>query len=82
MLPAASFALAKLRMHLVYSGYAVCQTFLMIQKVLELTIVFDHLIFISVHFRYCYTARGGFCYSEEDIFEFHAGKEFFDFPFH
>ncbi|XP_004502982.1 uncharacterized protein [Cicer arietinum] len=41
MLPAASFALAKLRMHLVYSGY-------------------------------CYTARGGFCYSEEDIFEFHA----------
>lgn len=45
LLPAASFALAKLRMHLIYSGY-------------------------------CFTARGGFCYSEEDIFDFHAdGKD-------
>ncbi|CAL5204387.1 unnamed protein product [Lathyrus oleraceus] len=41
LLPAAAFALAKLHIHLVYSGY-------------------------------CYTARGGFFYSEEDIFEFHA----------
>ncbi|CAI8598921.1 unnamed protein product [Vicia faba] len=41
LLPAAAFALAKLRIHLVYSGY-------------------------------CYTARGGLCYSEEDILEFHA----------
>lgn len=45
LLPAASFALAKLRMHLIFSGY-------------------------------CYTARGGFFYSEEDIFDFHAdGKD-------
>ncbi|KAK7282260.1 hypothetical protein RIF29_10904 [Crotalaria pallida] len=45
ILPAASYALAKIRMYLVYSGY-------------------------------CYTARGGFCYSEEDIFDFHPdGKE-------
>ncbi|CAK8567973.1 unnamed protein product [Lathyrus sativus] len=41
LLPAAAFALAKLSIHLVYSGY-------------------------------CYTARGGFSYSEEDILEFHA----------
>ncbi|KAF5195770.1 BTB/POZ domain protein TNFAIP protein [Thalictrum thalictroides] len=39
ILPAAAYALAKIHMHLVYSGF-------------------------------CYTARGGFCYSEEDIFEF------------
>ncbi|KAK9167433.1 hypothetical protein Scep_002624 [Stephania cephalantha] len=39
LLPAASYALAKIHMHLVVSGF-------------------------------CYTARGGFCYSEEDIFEF------------
>lgn len=32
--------------------------------------------------RYCFTARGGFCYSEEDIFDFHAGKEFFALSFH
>ncbi|WJX34744.1 hypothetical protein P8452_22824 [Trifolium repens] len=51
LLPAAAFAFAKLRMHLVYSGY-------------------------------CYTARGGFCYSEGNLFDFHAGKEFFAFPFH
>ncbi|XP_042480171.1 uncharacterized protein LOC122061049 isoform X2 [Macadamia integrifolia] len=41
ILPVASYALAKIHMHLVFSGF-------------------------------CYTARGGFCYSEEDIFEFHA----------
>ncbi|KAG8383904.1 hypothetical protein BUALT_Bualt04G0062600 [Buddleja alternifolia] len=40
ILPTAAYALAKIHMHLVYSGF-------------------------------CYTARGGFCYSEEDIFEFH-----------
>ncbi|PNY07748.1 hypothetical protein L195_g004252 [Trifolium pratense] len=51
LLPAAAFAFAKLRMHLVYSGY-------------------------------CYTARGGFYYTEEDIFDFHAGKEFFAFAIH
>ncbi|MED6135116.1 hypothetical protein PIB30_043237, partial [Stylosanthes scabra] len=47
ILPAAAYALAKIHMHLVYSGF-------------------------------CYTARGGFCYSEEDIFDFHTdddGKE-------
>ncbi|WJX34743.1 hypothetical protein P8452_22824 [Trifolium repens] len=45
LLPAAAFAFAKLRMHLVYSGY-------------------------------CYTARGGFCYSEGNLFDFHAdGKD-------
>ncbi|KAL5704451.1 hypothetical protein ACHQM5_022881 [Ranunculus cassubicifolius] len=39
ILPAADYALAKIHMHLVYSGF-------------------------------CYTARGGFCYSEENIIEF------------
>ncbi|XP_071722518.1 uncharacterized protein [Rutidosis leptorrhynchoides] len=39
ILPAADYALAKIHIHLVYSGF-------------------------------CYTARGGFCYSEEDIFDF------------
>ncbi|KAK1287360.1 hypothetical protein QJS10_CPB19g00154 [Acorus calamus] len=39
IIPAAAYALAKIHMHLVYSGF-------------------------------CYTARGGFCYSEEDIIEF------------
>ncbi|PIA47504.1 hypothetical protein AQUCO_01400266v1 [Aquilegia coerulea] len=39
ILPAAAYALAKIHMHLVHSGF-------------------------------CYTARGGFCYVEEDIFEF------------
>ncbi|KAK1309915.1 hypothetical protein QJS10_CPA08g01148 [Acorus calamus] len=39
IIPAATYALAKIHMHLVYSGF-------------------------------CYTARGGFCYSEEDIIEF------------
>nr|GEV99334.1 hypothetical protein [Tanacetum cinerariifolium] len=38
ILPTASFALAKIHMHLVYSGF-------------------------------CYTARGGSCYTEDDIFE-------------
>ncbi|XP_052109393.1 uncharacterized protein LOC107463163 [Arachis duranensis] len=50
IMPAAAYALAKIRMYLVYSGY-------------------------------CYTARGGFCYSEENIFDFHAdGKEADDSP--
>lgn len=39
ILPSAAYALAKIHMHLVLSGF-------------------------------CYTARGGFCYSEEDILEF------------
>ncbi|KAG6526094.1 uncharacterized protein LOC122047358 [Zingiber officinale] len=39
--PSAAYALAKIHMHLVLSGF-------------------------------CYTARGGFCYSEEDILEFHT----------
>lgn len=39
ILPTAAYALAKIHMHLVVSGF-------------------------------CYTARGGFCYSEEDILEF------------
>ncbi|KAF5751734.1 hypothetical protein HS088_TW02G00751 [Tripterygium wilfordii] len=39
ILPNVAFALAKIHMHLVYSGF-------------------------------CYTARGGFCYSEDDIFDF------------
>ncbi|XP_078434393.1 BTB/POZ domain protein TNFAIP protein [Wolffia australiana] len=39
ILPAAAFALAKIHMHLVFSGF-------------------------------CYTARGRFCYSEDDILEF------------
>ncbi|KAK9293044.1 hypothetical protein L1049_021028 [Liquidambar formosana] len=39
ILPAAAFALAKIHMHLVYSGF-------------------------------CYTARGGFGYTEDDIFDF------------
>jgi hypothetical protein len=39
ILPSADYALAKIHIHLVYSGF-------------------------------CYTARGGFCYSEEDIFDF------------
>ncbi|XP_076935647.1 uncharacterized protein LOC143602422 [Bidens hawaiensis] len=38
ILPTASYALAKIHMHLVYSGF-------------------------------CYTARGGFCHTEDDIFE-------------
>ncbi|KAK7358787.1 hypothetical protein VNO77_00726 [Canavalia gladiata] len=41
ILPAVSYALAKIHMHLVDSGY-------------------------------CYTARGGFCYTEEDIIDFHT----------
>ncbi|AET04790.1 hypothetical protein MtrunA17_Chr8g0384691 [Medicago truncatula] len=41
ILPAAAYALAKIHMHLVYSGY-------------------------------CYTARGGFCYTEQDILDFHT----------
>ncbi|XP_057729732.1 uncharacterized protein LOC130945082 [Arachis stenosperma] len=50
IMPAAAYALAKIRMYLVYSGY-------------------------------CYTARGGFCYSEENIFDFHPdGKEADDSP--
>eukprot|EP00262_Sarcandra_glabra_P006720 TRINITY_DN19210_c0_g1_i1.p1 TRINITY_DN19210_c0_g1~~TRINITY_DN19210_c0_g1_i1.p1 ORF type:complete len:303 (-),score=47.29 TRINITY_DN19210_c0_g1_i1:224-1132(-) len=39
IIPDAAYALGKIHMHLVYSGF-------------------------------CYTARGGFCYSEEDIIEF------------
>jgi hypothetical protein len=39
-------------------------------------------MFLSIRIRYCYTARGGFCYSEGNLFDFHAGKEFFAFPFH
>lgn len=39
IIPAAAYALAKIHMHLVFSGF-------------------------------CYTARGSFCYSEEDILEF------------
>ncbi|KAK4373676.1 hypothetical protein RND71_009060 [Anisodus tanguticus] len=39
ILPTAAYALAKIHMHLVYSGF-------------------------------CYTARGGCCYTEDDIFEF------------
>lgn len=31
-----------------------------------------HLVPFSI--RFCYTARGGFCYSEEDILEFQTGK--------
>lgn len=41
IIPAAAYALAKIHMHLVFSGF-------------------------------CYTARGSFCYSEEDIVEFHT----------
>ncbi|KAK4780302.1 hypothetical protein SAY87_016408 [Trapa incisa] len=41
VLPSAAYALAKIHMHLVYSGF-------------------------------CYTARGGFCYSDGDIFDFHT----------
>ncbi|KAL2941894.1 ABC transporter A family member 5 [Bienertia sinuspersici] len=41
LLPTAAYALAKIHMHLVHSGF-------------------------------CYTARGGFCYSEESIFEFRS----------
>ncbi|KAJ4954090.1 hypothetical protein NE237_030922 [Protea cynaroides] len=41
IIPAAAYALAKIHMHLVFSGF-------------------------------CYTARGGFCYSEEHVFEFRA----------
>ncbi|WJX47798.1 hypothetical protein P8452_34447 [Trifolium repens] len=46
ILPAAEFALAKVHMHLVHSGF-------------------------------CYTARGGLCYTEGDIIDFHTddGKE-------
>ncbi|KAK6923484.1 Protein of unknown function DUF3727 [Dillenia turbinata] len=46
ILPAAAYALAKIHMHLVTSGF-------------------------------CYTARGGFCYSEDDIFEFHSGNDLY-----
>ncbi|KAA3464472.1 Porphobilinogen deaminase [Gossypium australe] len=42
ILPTAEYALAKVHMHLVHSGF-------------------------------CYTARGGFCYSEDDIFDFRSG---------
>ncbi|KAG9457078.1 hypothetical protein H6P81_001586 [Aristolochia fimbriata] len=51
ILPAAAFALAKIHMHLVLSGF-------------------------------CYTARGGFCFSEEDILEFRTddGKDIEGLP--
>ncbi|KAL4183790.1 hypothetical protein AMTRI_Chr11g156860 [Amborella trichopoda] len=45
ILPTAAYALAKIHMHLVLSGF-------------------------------CYTARGAFCYSEEDILEFRTGNSF------
>ncbi|KAK6259182.1 hypothetical protein SCA6_013656 [Theobroma cacao] len=45
ILPTAAYALAKIHMHLVHSGF-------------------------------CYTARGGFCYSEDDIFDFRSGNLF------
>ncbi|KAH0464745.1 hypothetical protein IEQ34_004848 [Dendrobium chrysotoxum] len=45
IIPSAAYALAKIHMHLVVSGF-------------------------------CYTARGGFCYSEEDIIEFRTGNIF------
>ncbi|KAG6657273.1 uncharacterized protein LOC122306700 isoform X2 [Carya illinoinensis] len=41
LLPYAAYALAKIHMHLVHSGF-------------------------------CHTARGGFCYSEDDLFDFRA----------
>ncbi|TXG60283.1 hypothetical protein EZV62_014856 [Acer yangbiense] len=44
ILPTAAYALAKIHMHLVHSGF-------------------------------CYTARGGFCYSEDDIFDFRTGND-------
>ncbi|KAJ0041466.1 hypothetical protein Pint_27442 [Pistacia integerrima] len=43
ILPTAAYALAKIHMHLVHSGF-------------------------------CYTARGGFCYSDDDIFDFRTGN--------
>ncbi|KAL6223243.1 hypothetical protein ACLB2K_006631 [Fragaria x ananassa] len=43
ILPSAAYALAKIHMHLVHSGF-------------------------------CYTARGGFCYSDDDIFDFRTGN--------
>lgn len=43
ILPSAAYALAKIHMHLVYSGF-------------------------------CYTARGGFCYSEDSIFDFRTDE--------
>uniref|UniRef100_A0A803PIK5 Uncharacterized protein n=1 Tax=Cannabis sativa TaxID=3483 RepID=A0A803PIK5_CANSA len=46
ILPSADYALAKIHMHLVHSGF-------------------------------CYTARGGFCYSEDDIFDFRTGNASF-----
>ncbi|CAN6459465.1 unnamed protein product [Victoria cruziana] len=51
IIPAAAYALAKIHMHLVLSGF-------------------------------CYTARGGFCYSEEDILEFRTddGEEIDGLP--
>ncbi|OAY67950.1 hypothetical protein ACMD2_10510 [Ananas comosus] len=49
IIPSAAYALAKIHMHLVVSGF-------------------------------CYTARGGFCYSEEDILEFHDGEDIEGLP--
>ncbi|KAI0519688.1 hypothetical protein KFK09_007143 [Dendrobium nobile] len=51
IIPSAAYALAKIHMHLVVSGF-------------------------------CYTARGGFCYSEEDIIEFRTddGQEIDGLP--
>ncbi|XP_077231837.1 BTB/POZ domain protein TNFAIP protein [Tasmannia lanceolata] len=51
LIPTAAYALAKIHMHLVLSGF-------------------------------CYTARGGFCYSEEDILEFRTddGQEIDGLP--
>ncbi|KZV52353.1 hypothetical protein F511_22556 [Dorcoceras hygrometricum] len=51
LLPTAAYALTKIHMHLVHSGF-------------------------------CYTARGGFCYAEKDVFEVHldSGEDVDDLP--
>ncbi|KAL8166295.1 hypothetical protein V2J09_007794 [Rumex salicifolius] len=55
ILPTADYALARIHMHLNFGKN--------ISKEV-------HLCFMSPPYRFCFTARGGFCYSEDSIMEF------------
>lgn len=80
ILPAAAFALAKIHMHLVYSGY-VSDFLLSRNSPMTLTLYLIFTKYMSLHTRHFYTARGGFSYTEHNILGFHTGQFFFTFPF-
>lgn len=71
IIPSAAYALAKIHMHLVVSGYGLGLS----NICADITCIFcRYYIDLCSLFRFCYTARGGFCYSEEDILEFRTGN--------